>query len=297
MLKLSFKNKIQTVRSDNALEFADFKFIQFFHDNGILHQTSCPHKPQQNARVERKHRHILEIARAIRFHAHLHVSLWGDCVQAAVHIINRLPTPVLKNSTPYYILHNKPPVYSHLKVIGCLAFAQNPSFTTDKLSPRVVLCLFLGYPSSQKGYKLLNLLTQTTFTSRDVKFHESIFPYHPDSLSSYMKLLPVSETILQPHAVFDEVDPYMSLTEGRHGMSPLTSSLSPENDEHLDTNNSSLNTTSPNTIPPPPVRKSTRTRQTPHWLQQYQTFQASSSLNTSTSIPRVSNLAFTTTQP
>lgn len=112
-----------------------------------------------------------------------------------------------------------------------------------------------------------------------------------------MKPLPVSETILQPHAVFDEVDPYMSLTEGRDGMSPLTSSLSPENDEHLDTNNSSLNTTSPNTIPPPPVRKSTRTRQTPHWLQQYQTFQASSSLNTSTSIPRVSNLAFTTTQP
>lgn len=174
-----FGKSIQKIRSDNAMEFADSQFIQFFHDHGILHHTSCSHKPQQNGRVERKHKHIMEVARALRLQAHLPVHLWGDCVQAAVHIINRLPSSVLNNTTPYYLLYKEEPDYSYLKVIGCLAFAHNPSFSADKLDPRGVPSLFLRYPPNNKGYKRLNLLTNKPFVSRDVKFYETVFPYHP----------------------------------------------------------------------------------------------------------------------
>lgn len=38
-------------------------------------------------------------------------------------------------------------------------------------------CAFLGYPSGQKGYKLLDSNTKRTFASRNVVFHEHIFPY------------------------------------------------------------------------------------------------------------------------
>lgn len=37
--------------------------------------------------------------------------------------------------------------------------------------------MFLGYPFGIKGYKLLNLSTNTVFVSRDVVFHEHIFPF------------------------------------------------------------------------------------------------------------------------
>lgn len=37
--------------------------------------------------------------------------------------------------------------------------------------------MFLGYPSNKKGYRLLNLLTDIVFVSRDVRFFEHIFPY------------------------------------------------------------------------------------------------------------------------
>ncbi|XP_063941521.1 uncharacterized protein LOC135149668 [Daucus carota subsp. sativus] len=50
-------------------EFDDKASKEFFSANGILHQTSCAHRPQQNARAERQHRHILEISRSLRFHA------------------------------------------------------------------------------------------------------------------------------------------------------------------------------------------------------------------------------------
>ncbi|RVW71516.1 Retrovirus-related Pol polyprotein from transposon TNT 1-94 [Vitis vinifera] len=36
---------------------------------------------------------------------------------------------------------------------------------------------FIGYPVGQKAYKLFDLSTKKVFTSRDVKFHEDIFPY------------------------------------------------------------------------------------------------------------------------
>lgn len=36
---------------------------------------------------------------------------------------------------------------------------------------------FLGFSPSQKGYKLYSIDTQHVFVSRDVVFHENIFPF------------------------------------------------------------------------------------------------------------------------
>lgn len=66
-----FQKKIKILRTDNALEFDDTPCQKFFAESGIVHQTSCVKRPQQNARVERKHRHVLEMARGLRFQSGL----------------------------------------------------------------------------------------------------------------------------------------------------------------------------------------------------------------------------------
>jgi hypothetical protein len=75
------KTTVKVIRSDDGPEFI---MPKFYASKGIIHQTSCVETPQQNARVERKHQHILNIARALLFQAHLPKTFWSYAVLHAI---------------------------------------------------------------------------------------------------------------------------------------------------------------------------------------------------------------------
>jgi len=88
MIKHQFETTVKIVRSDNGSEFTSKPMEQFYQDHGIIRQSSCVETPQQNGQVERKHRHVLNVVRALLFQANLPIKFWGKCVLAAVHLIN-----------------------------------------------------------------------------------------------------------------------------------------------------------------------------------------------------------------
>lgn len=108
---------MKVIRSDNGQEFLG-PMKQFYQQKGILHQTSCIDTPQQNGRVERKHRHIFNVARALRFQAHLPLSFWGESALTAAYLINRTPSFIFNGKTPYEVLFGAKPSYDLIKCLG-----------------------------------------------------------------------------------------------------------------------------------------------------------------------------------
>ncbi|KAK3035613.1 hypothetical protein RJ639_033205 [Escallonia herrerae] len=47
----------------------------------------------------------------------------------------------------------------------------------DKFAPRSKSGIFVGYPNGQKGYRIYDLESKVIYSSRDVQFFESIFPF------------------------------------------------------------------------------------------------------------------------
>lgn len=174
MVEKQYNAHVKGVRSDNAPEL---RFTALYKKKGIIAYHSCPETPQQNSVVERKHQHILNVARSLMFQSHSPLQYWGDCVLTAVFLINRLPTPLLDNKSPYQVLTHHLPNYKDLRVFGCLVYCSTSPKNRHKFQPRAKPCAFLGYPAGCKGYKLLDLETETIIISRNVVFHEDIFPF------------------------------------------------------------------------------------------------------------------------
>ena len=200
MVKTQFNTTIKTIRSDNGTEFY---LRDFFHINGILHQLSCVDTPQQNAIVERKHQHILNVVRALLFQSKVPLCYWGDYVLTVVYLLNRVPSKSLGNKSPYELLFNSPPSYSHLRCFGCLCFASTPSHNRHNFAHRARKYVFLGYHHGIKGYKVLDIDSNLVFISRDVQFYEHIFLFAGSDTTSASFL----DSIVFPHYVSSSCNP------------------------------------------------------------------------------------------
>ena len=216
LILTQFNLPIKVIRSNNGPEFA---LNSFYASKGIMHQLSCVETPQQNSVVERKHQHLLTMARALRFQANLPLKFWGDCVLIATYLINRTPSPLLQNITPYEKLLGHAPSYGHLRIFGCLCFVSTLCRDRTKFDATAKPCMFPGYPFGTKGYKVYDLATKTCFIFRDVVFKETIFPFKhwlshskPVSFSSYPSMFPTQPVIPDSSLSFPTVEFTPSLT-------------------------------------------------------------------------------------
>ena len=101
MVETQFSKRVKIFRSDNALEYTQYAFQAILHSYGTIHQLTCPGASQQNGRAERKFCHILDIVRALLLFAKVPAFFLGKAALHVVHAINRIPSPIIQNQTPY----------------------------------------------------------------------------------------------------------------------------------------------------------------------------------------------------
>uniref|UniRef100_A0A2N9HNV7 Integrase catalytic domain-containing protein n=1 Tax=Fagus sylvatica TaxID=28930 RepID=A0A2N9HNV7_FAGSY len=167
-----YSKAIKVFRSDNAREYRQTDFSTILKHYGTIFHTSCAGTSQQNGRAERKLRHILDTVRALTNAASTPASFWGEAALTAVYTINRCPSPVIQNTTPYERLFGTAPNYSLLKVFGCVCFVLLQPHERTKLQPRSQLCCFLGYGLEEKGYRCYDPVAKRLRVSRHVVFWE-----------------------------------------------------------------------------------------------------------------------------
>jgi GAG-pre-integrase domain len=162
----------------------------------IMHQTSCPHIPQQNGAAERKHRQIVELSLATMSHSSIHVRYWDAIFNSIVYLINRLPS---QNLVPYKTLFNKDVDYDFLRVLGCLCYPLTRPYNKNKLELRSQPCVFIVYGTNQKGYRCLYVPTGRIYVSRNVQFIEHEFPFAKPSVT--IQKIPSYEQVSDPLSI------------------------------------------------------------------------------------------------
>ncbi|CAN0839525.1 Retrovirus-related Pol polyprotein from transposon TNT 1-94 [Linum grandiflorum] len=177
MVQTQFGKTIKVVRSDPGGEFSSTALQDYYKSTGIQFQQSCLGVSEQNGLVERKHRHVLDLARALLLESGVPPTFWVETVHTVIHLINRQVSPVLGNETPYQALYSKLPNYSLLRVFGCLCFVLLPPHERTKLQSRTARCVFIGYSDHHKGYLCYDPHQRRVRIAYHVVFLEHI-PYY-----------------------------------------------------------------------------------------------------------------------
>nr|GEU86622.1 retrotransposon protein, putative, Ty1-copia subclass [Tanacetum cinerariifolium] len=162
--------KIKAIRSDLRREYLSHEFVNHMKSCGVVSQLTPPYTPQHNRVSERRSRTLLDMVRSMMNLTTLPKSFWGYALDSAARILYMVPTKKVER-TLYEIRHGKAPKLSNLRVWGCEALVKRD--TPNKLDPRSINCIFIGYPKETMGYYFYYPPKNKIFIARNAKFFEN----------------------------------------------------------------------------------------------------------------------------
>ncbi|GJS54680.1 zinc finger, CCHC-type containing protein [Tanacetum coccineum] len=164
--------KIKMLRTDRGGEFMSKNFTEYCNRTGLKRHYTAPYSPQQNGVVERRNRTVMEMVRSSMKYMCVPDVLWGEAVNHAVYVLNRLATKALDSCTPYEKWTGRKPEVSHFRVFGCVAHVKVTRGHLKKLDDRSMKMVHLGCEKGSKAYRLVDPCTGLIQVSRDVVFEE-----------------------------------------------------------------------------------------------------------------------------
>ncbi|CAI7900561.1 unnamed protein product, partial [Closterium sp. NIES-54] len=181
-LRESFGSDFPVLRlhSDRGGVFSSARLGAFCRAQGIRQTFTLPASPQQNGIAECRIGMVMDVARTSMIHAAAPHFLWTFAVQYAAHQLNLQPRVSVPETSSTLQWIGKVGDASAFRVWGSRAFVRDLS--ADKLSPRAVPCVFLGFPPDAIGWQFYHPTSRHVLSFQDVTFDESVpfyrlFPY------------------------------------------------------------------------------------------------------------------------
>ena len=197
LVENSSGRRMKTFRMDNGGEYKSAEFEKYLTVEGIKHELTISHTPEQNGVAEQLNRTLVKGVRTVLAGSKLPYRFWAEALSTIVYLRNRSPTKSLEGVTPYEAWNGTKPDVRCLCIFGCSTYAHVPKVERDKLNSKARRCLMLGYGANKKGFRLYDLDQGRVFHSRDV---ETCFPRiqkERQSSPTYVELEFENEPIVQ----------------------------------------------------------------------------------------------------
>nr|GEV64902.1 zinc finger, CCHC-type [Tanacetum cinerariifolium] len=164
---------IKSLCLDRGGEYMSQEFLDHLKDHEIIAHRTPLYTPQYNGVSEWRNRTLLDMVQPMMSQTTLPKSFWDYALETATRILNMVPTKKVVK-TPYDIWHGKAPKLSYLKVWGCEALIKRDTLTKpDKLEPRSIKCIFIGYPKETIRYSFYYPPENKILVARNAKFLEN----------------------------------------------------------------------------------------------------------------------------
>ncbi|GJT77255.1 retrovirus-related pol polyprotein from transposon TNT 1-94 [Tanacetum coccineum] len=139
---------------------------------GIRHETSTARTPEQNGVVERRNRTLVEAARTMLSAAKVPLFFWAEAIATTCFTQNRSLVIPRHEKTPYHIINARKPSVKFFHIFGSLCYIVRDGENLDKMKEKGDACIFVGYSTQSKAYRVFNKRTRMIVETIHVNFDE-----------------------------------------------------------------------------------------------------------------------------
>ncbi|KAG8484081.1 hypothetical protein CXB51_022999 [Gossypium anomalum] len=156
-------------QKNNGLEFCSDEFNRLCKSERIMTLNSSSYSTaKRRCRTNEQNDHGEGSMYVVK--CQLTEVILGRSSLYCIFLINRSPSVAIEKKTPQEVWSDNPANYSNLKIFGCPTYAH---VDNEKLEPRSIKCVFLGYKAGVKGYKLWCPENRKVVIIRDIVFDET----------------------------------------------------------------------------------------------------------------------------
>nr|GEU30120.1 hypothetical protein [Tanacetum cinerariifolium] len=150
----------------------DYSRYTWTHFLRINHQTSIARTPEQNGVVERRNRTLVEAARTMLSAVKVPLFFWAEAIATTCFTQNRSLVIPRHEKTPYHIINDRKPSVIFFHIFGSLCYIIRDGENLDKMKEKVDACIFVGYSTQLRAYRVFNKRTRVIVETIHVNFDE-----------------------------------------------------------------------------------------------------------------------------
>nr|GFB04356.1 hypothetical protein [Tanacetum cinerariifolium] len=145
LVQRGLQAQVRVVRTDKGTEFLNQTLHAYFATEGIQHQTSVARTPEQNG---------------------------AEAVATACFTQNRSLVIPRHEKTPYHIINDRKPSVKFFHIFGSVCYIVRDGENIDKIKEKGDVCIFVGYSTQSRAYRVFNKRIRVIMESIHVNFDE-----------------------------------------------------------------------------------------------------------------------------